>query len=189
MAELAELLDPGATVVFNALYLDRNLWDLHFGRHQLVLKARRAGTPLAGLTVSAGVPEVAEAVELLDRLAAEGMVHNAFKPGTLGQVAQVLAIADAVPRHTVFVHLEGGKGGGHHSWEDLDELLLDTYHDLRLRRNVVLCVGGGIATPDRAADLLTGAGRCPTASRRCRWTGSCWARWPWPAPRRRHRPR
>ena len=161
MAELGELLDPGATVVFNALYLDRNLWDLHFGSHQLVLKARRAGVPLAGLTVSAGVPEVAEAVELLDRLAAEGMVHNAFKPGTAEQVAQVLAIADAAPRHTVFVHLEGGKGGGHHSWEDLDELLLDTYRDLRLRRNVVLCVGGGIASPDRAADLLTGAWSVP----------------------------
>ncbi len=161
MEELAELLDPGVSVVFNALFLDRNLWDLHFGSHQLVVKARRAGAPLAGVTVSAGVPEVAEAVELLDRLAAEGMVHNAFKPGTVEQVGQVLAIADAAPRHTVFVHLEGGKGGGHHSWEDLDELLLDTYHDLRLRRNVVLCVGGGIATPDRAADLLTGAWSVP----------------------------
>ena len=45
----------------------------------------------------------------------------------------MLAIADAAPHHTMFVHLEGGKGGGHHSWEELDELLLETYHDLRRR--------------------------------------------------------
>ena len=68
----------------------------------------------------------------------------------------MLAIADAAPQHTIAVHVEGGRGGGHHSWEELDELLLETYHELRRRDNVLLCAGGGVADPARAAELLCG---------------------------------
>ncbi len=156
IAELRELLEPGREVAFNTLLLDRRLWELHVGREQLVVQARRAGAPLCGLTVSAGIPDVEDALALLDELAAAGLHLNAFKPGTAEQVRQVLAIADAAPQHTIAVHLEGGRGGGHHSWEELDELLLDTYHELRRRENVLLCAGGGIGDPARAAELLDG---------------------------------
>lgn len=154
--ELAEALQPGSEVVFNALYLDRYLWDLHLGTRKLVQKARRAGAPICGVTVSAGIPETADAVRLLDELVADGMWLNAFKPGTNAQIDQVLAIADAAPRHTIFMHLEGGKAGGHHSWEDLEALLLARYHRIRERANIVLCVGGGIASEARSTALLTG---------------------------------
>lgn len=156
IAELRERLEPGREVVFNTLLLDRHLWELHVSRDRLVLDARRAGAPLAGLTVSAGVPDVDEAVALLDELARAGLRLNAFKPGTVEQVRQVLAIADGAPQHTIAVHLEGGQGGGHHSWEQLDELLLETYHELRGRGNLLLCVGGGVGDPARAAELLCG---------------------------------
>ena len=149
--ELRELLEPGREVVFNTLLLDRHLWALHVGRDALVVEARRDGAPLAGLTVSAGIPEVEEAVALLDALAAAGLCLNAFKPGTVEQIRHVLAIADAAPQHTIAVHVEGGRGGGHHSWEELDDLLLETYHELRRRENVLLCAGGGVADPQRAA--------------------------------------
>jgi fatty acid synthase len=154
--ELRELLDPGREVVFNTLLLDRHLWELHVSRDGLVAEARRDGAPLAGLTVSAGIPEVEEAIALLDTLTAAGLALNAFKPGTVEQIRHVLAIADAAPQHTIAVHVEGGRGGGHHSWEELDELLLETYHELRRRENVLLCAGGGIADPQRAAQLLCG---------------------------------
>ena len=154
--ELSELLEPGREVVFNTLLLDRHLWELHITHDALLFGARRAGAPFAGLTVSAGIPDVEEAIALLDRLAAEGMRVNAFKPGTAEQVRQLLAIADAAPHHTIAAHLEGGRAGGHHSWEDLEELLLETYHELRRRENVLVCAGGGIGTPERAADLLHG---------------------------------
>ncbi|MET0767658.1 MAG: fatty acid synthase subunit beta domain-containing protein, partial [Aeromicrobium sp.] len=52
--------------------------------------------------------------------------------------------------------IEGGKAGGHHSWEELDDLLLATYGELRELDNVVVCVGGGIGTPEVAAAYLTG---------------------------------
>src|SRR4029450_9372835 len=61
-----------------------------------------------------------------------------------------------VPGKDVIVHIEGGRAGGHHSWEDLDDLLLATYAELRKLPNVTLCVGGGIGTPERAAEDLTG---------------------------------
>ncbi len=70
--ELAERLEPGREVVFNTLLLDRHLWELHIERDALLFGARRAGAPLAGLTVSAGIPDVDEAIALLDRLAADG---------------------------------------------------------------------------------------------------------------------
>ena len=55
------------------------------------------------------------------------------------------------------MHIEGGRAGGHHSWEDLDDLLLSTYAELRKLPNITLCVGGGIGTPERAAEYLSGS--------------------------------
>ena len=154
--ELEERLAPGREVVFNALYLDPYLWDLHVRRAGVVPEARRAGAPLCGVTVSAGVPDVDEAVALLDSLADAGLWQNGFKPGTVAQVEQVVRIGRAAPHHTIFVHLEGGKAGGHHSFEDLEQLLVDTYHTIRETPNLVLCVGGGVGSGERAAALLTG---------------------------------
>ncbi len=160
MEELSETLDPGREIVFNALYLDPYLWDLHIRRRKLVQKARAAGAPIRGLTISAGIPDTDQARALLDELRANDIWLNAFKPGTIAQVQQVGRIAEAAPEHTIFVHVEGGKAGGHHSWEDLDELLLAGYDLLRSRPNVILCAGGGIATEARAVELLTGRWAC-----------------------------
>ncbi len=82
--------------------------------------------------------------------------HVAFKPGTVAQIRQVLAIAEQVAPRPVMIQIEGGKAGGHHSWEDLDDLLVATYAQLRAHDNVVVCVGGGIGTPEVAAAYLTG---------------------------------
>lgn len=155
--ELAEQLEPGRGAVFNAMYLDAYLWRLHVSEQALVPRLARQGVPLHGVTISAGIPPLDEAAALLDELEASGLWLNAFKPGTPDQVKQVLKIAAARPTRPLFIHLEGGKAGGHHSWEDLDELLLATYHFIRARDNAVLCVGGGIADEARATALLTGS--------------------------------
>ncbi len=160
MKELTEGLAPGQEVVFNALHLDPYLWNLHLGRERLVQRARAAGAPINGVTVSAGIPDRADALALLDELNAAGIWLNAFKPGTVAGVREVLAIA-AATEHPVWIHLEGGAAGGHHSWEDLDELLLATYHLIREHDNVVLAVGGGVGDPERAGALLTGTWSLP----------------------------
>ncbi|WP_226436877.1 type I polyketide synthase [Rhodococcus yananensis] len=156
VAELKGLLEPGRAVQFNSMFLDPYLWKLHVGGKRLVPKARAAGAPFDGVVVTAGVPELEEAVQIIGDLQEAGIEYVAFKPGTVAQIRSVIRIANEVPNFPVIVHIEGGRAGGHHSWEDLDDLLLDTYAELRTRPNLVLCVGGGIGTPEKAADYLTG---------------------------------
>ena len=165
VAELDELLEPGRGYAFNSLFLNPYLWKLQLGQKRLVQRARAAGAPIEAVVVTAGIPELDEAVDLVTELREVGIEHVVFKPGTVRQIRDVLAIAkalatraaeagtDAVP---VIVQIEGGRAGGHHSWEDLDDLLVATYAELRAAANVVVCVGGGIGTPDVAATYLTG---------------------------------
>ena len=153
---LTELLEPGRQVQFNSLYLDPYLWKLQVGGKRLVQKARAAGAPFDGLVVTAGIPELDEAVDLVRELRDAQIHYVAFKPGTVEQIRAVIRIAAEVPEFPILVQVEGGRAGGHHSWEDLDDLLIATYGELRDRPNVVLCVGGGIGTPERASEYLTG---------------------------------
>ncbi|WLP91353.1 polyketide synthase [Gordonia sp. NB41Y] len=157
VAKLTELLEPGRQAQFNSLFLDPYLWKLQLGGKRLVQKHRAQGAPLDGVIVTAGIPELDEAVALVDELVEAGLRYVAFKPGTVEQIRSVIRIAAEVPHHPVIVQIEGGRAGGHHSWEDLDDLLLSTYGELRARPNVVICVGGGIGTPERASSYLTGA--------------------------------
>lgn len=154
--ELSTLLEPGRTYQFNALFLDPYLWKLQVGGKRLVQKARQSGAAIDGLVISAGIPDLEEAVELIDELNEVGISHVVFKPGTVEQIRSVIRIATEVPTKPVIMHIEGGRAGGHHSWEDLDDLLLATYSELRSRPNITVCVGGGIGTPERAAEYLSG---------------------------------
>lgn len=154
--ELSELLEDGRTYQFNALFLDPYLWKLQVGGKRLVQKARQSGAAIDGLVISAGIPELEEAVELIEELGDVGISHVVFKPGTVEQIRSVIRIATEVSTKPVIAHIEGGRAGGHHSWEDLDDLLLATYSELRSRSNITVCVGGGIGTPERAADYLSG---------------------------------
>ena len=154
--ELGELLEPGRAIQFNSLFLDPYLWKLQVGGKRLVQKARQSGAPIDGVVVTAGIPELDEAVELIEELNSVGISHVVFKPGTVDQIKSVIKIATEAGDKDVIVHVEGGRAGGHHSWEDLDDLLLTTYGDLRKHRNITICVGGGIGTPERAADYLSG---------------------------------
>ncbi len=154
--ELTGLLEPGRAVQFNSLFLDPYLWKLQLGGKRLVQKARQSGAPIDGVVVSAGIPELEEAVALIDELGGIGISHVVFKPGTVEQIKSVIRIAAEVPERDVIAHIEGGRAGGHHSWEDLDDLLLTTYGELRKQPNITICVGGGIGTPERAAEYLSG---------------------------------
>ena len=156
MAELSALLEPGRMVQFNALFLDPYLWKLQVGGKRLVQKARQSGAPINGLVISAGLPDLEDAVSLIDELHDVGIAHVCFKPGTVEQIRAVIRIAAEASTQSVIAHIEGGRAGGHHSWEDLDDLLLTTYSELRSQSNITICVGGGIGTPERAAEYLTG---------------------------------
>lgn len=159
LTKLKGLLDPGRAVQFNAMFMDRYLWNLHFGTQRVVAKARESGAPLDGVVISAGIPEPDEAPEVIGALRNSGFSHIALKPGTVAQIRAGLAIARQIEDTgtSIILQVEDGHAGGHHSWENLDDLLTATYAEIRRQSNVVLCVGGGIGTPERAADYLTGA--------------------------------
>ena len=156
VAELENLLEEGRTVEFNAMFMDRYLWNLQFGPSGIVPKKRASGTPIDGVIVSAGIPELDEAKALVASLQADGLPYVGFKPGTVAQIRQVVAIAKAVAPTTILMQVEGGSAGGHHSWESLDDLLTSTYAEVRACSNLVLVAGGGIGTPERAADYISG---------------------------------
>lgn len=156
VAELTQLLEPGRAIQFNSLFLDPYLWKLQLGGKRIVQKARQSGAPIDGVIVTAGIPELDEAVALIEELHEIGITNVVFKPGTLDQIKSVIKIAEEVPGREIIVHVEGGRAGGHHSWEDLDDLLVSTYSDLRKQANLTICVGGGIGTPERAAEYLSG---------------------------------
>jgi fatty acid synthase len=156
LEKLQELLNPGRTVAFNSMFLDRYLWNLQFGGQKIVSKARGSGAPIDGVIITAGIPEFDEAVELVKTLNAEGFPYVAFKPGTVKQIKDTIRIANAVSDYTVIIQVEDGHAGGHHSWDNLDDLLLATYSDIRNTPNLVLCAGGGIGTPERGADYISG---------------------------------
>ena len=61
VAKLEEQLEEGRTVEFNAMFMDRYLWNLQFGSQRIVPKKRASGTPIDGVVVSAGIPELDEA--------------------------------------------------------------------------------------------------------------------------------
>ncbi|MCI1831504.1 MAG: DUF1729 domain-containing protein [Bifidobacterium sp.] len=156
VAELSQELEEGRTVEFNAMFMDRYLWNLQFGTSRIVPKKRESGTPIDGVVISAGIPELDEATKLVSSLTSDGFPYVAFKPGTVDQIRQVVAIAKAVAPTTIIAEVEGGSAGGHHSWESLDDLLVNTYGEVRACDNLVLVVGGGIGTPERAADYICG---------------------------------
>ena len=154
--ELQKLLEPGRSAGFNTMFFDRFMWNLQFGVNRIVPKARRAGAPIDAVTIAAGIPELDEARELIAQLHADGFEYLCLKPGTVEQIEQVLRIARANPEHTLIIQVEDGHSGGHHSWENLDDLLLATYGHIRRTPNVVLAVGGGIGSAADAARYITG---------------------------------
>ncbi|WP_175973396.1 type I polyketide synthase [Corynebacterium sp. Marseille-Q2823] len=153
---LGRMLQPGVNAQFNALYLAASQWRRQIEGPNSILRARAAGAPINGVVISAGIPPVEEAVELVEKLHAANIPWVAFKPGTSAQVEEVLRIADALTETTVIMQLEGSAAGGHHSLEGLDEVLVATYARIRERSNVLLAVGGGIGTPARGAEYLMG---------------------------------
>jgi len=98
--ELTQLLEPGRAIQFNTLFLDPYLWKLQVGGKRLVQKARQSGAPIDGVVVSAGIPELDEAVELIDELNGSGSPTWCSMPGTVEQIKSVIKIATEVPRGT-----------------------------------------------------------------------------------------
>ena len=152
LTTLRHSMPPGRGITVNVIYVAPKAlaWQI-----PLVRQLRSEGFPITGLTVGGGVPSPDVASAYIETL---GLEHVSFKPGSVASIHQVLAIAQKHPDFPVILQWTGGRGGGHHSFEDFHAPILETYPDIRNCPNVVLVAGSGFGAAD-ASDIhpyLTG---------------------------------
>ncbi|KAF3910427.1 hypothetical protein ABW20_dc0105531 [Dactylellina cionopaga] len=140
----------GAGITINCIYVNPRAmaWQI-----PLIQNLRAEGVPINGLTIGAGVPSLEVANEYIETL---GLKHIAFKPGSLDGIQQVINIAQANPTFPVILQWTGGRGGGHHSYEDFHQPILAMYGRIRRCSNIILIAGSGFGGSEDTYPYLTG---------------------------------
>ncbi|POS73465.1 chain elongation-2 [Diaporthe helianthi] len=116
-------------------------------------KLRAEGVPIEGLTIGAGVPSIEVAQEYIETL---GLKHISFKPGSSEAIQAVINIAKANPTFPVMLQWTGGRGGGHHSFEDFHHPILQMYGRIRRQENIILVAGSGFGGAEDTYPYITG---------------------------------
>jgi fatty acid synthase subunit beta, fungi type len=151
ITQLVDSVPAGRGVTCNLIYASPHTmaWQI-----SLLRKLARNGTPVDGLTIGAGVPSpeiVSEYIETLD------LKHISFKPGSSAAIREVIAIAKAHANFPIILQWTGGRGGGHHSFEDFHAPILGLYGAIRQCSNIVLVAGSGFGGGTDTYPYLTGA--------------------------------
>jgi len=153
VSELMGSLFPGNGVSFNLLFLNQRLWGFQF---PLLLQLAHEGVPVDGVTIAAGVPSLEKSIEIIASLQSAGIRYVSFKPGSVAAIQLVVEIARHVPDMPILLQWTGGRGGGHHSFEDFHEPILQTYAIIRSQPNLVLVAGSGFGDAKDTFPYLTG---------------------------------
>ncbi|CAI7663228.1 unnamed protein product [Penicillium pancosmium] len=154
LTEALEKLRPqmpkGRAVALNIIYINPRAiaWQI-----PLIQKLVAEGYPIDSITVGGGVPSLDVATQYITTL---GLRYISFKPGSIAAIQSVLQIARANPLFPVVLQWTGGRGGGHHSFEDFHQPILDTYDEIRHCSNVILVAGSGFGCVDDVHPYLTG---------------------------------
>ncbi|KAJ1679555.1 fatty acid synthase alpha subunit Lsd1, partial [Spiromyces aspiralis] len=151
--KIMALVSPGLGVTLNSIYINPAQWNMQF---PLIQQMRREGIPMEGLCIGAGVPTLDVANEIVQSLQSVGIAHIGFKPGTVGAIRQVIAIAQNNPTMSIILEWTGGRAGGHHSFEDFHQPILETYGAIRNQPNIVLVAGSGFGGVEDTVPYLTG---------------------------------
>ena len=148
--KIVESVPPGRGVTCNLIYVAPQAiaWQIPM-LGQLI----RNGVPIDGLTIGAGVPSPEVVAEYITTL---GLKHISFKPGSLSAIREVISVAKAYPSFPVMLQWTGGRGGGHHSFEDFHSPILATYGELRECSNIILVAGSGFGGADETYPYFTG---------------------------------
>ncbi|OJJ69732.1 hypothetical protein ASPBRDRAFT_198373 [Aspergillus brasiliensis CBS 101740] len=141
---------PGRGVTCNIIYASPSSvrWQI-----PLLQELRAKGVPIDGMTIGAGVPSVDVANEYIETL---GLKHIAFKPGSVEAIQQVIDIARDNKFFPIILQWTGGRGGGHHSYEDFHAPILETYGRIRACKNIILVAGSGFGGAVDTLPYLTG---------------------------------
>jgi fatty acid synthase subunit beta len=115
------------------------------------------GTPFESITVAAGVPTPEKAEEIMAAARAMGLRYISFKPGSLSSIYDTVELAVLNPDMQIVLQWTGGRGGGHHSFEDMHEPLLETYGAIRACSNITLLCGSGFGDAKDSWPYLDGS--------------------------------
>ncbi|KAI1269290.1 enoyl reductase domain of FAS1 [Xylariaceae sp. FL1019] len=143
-------IPAGRSITCNLIYVDPKAIGYQI---PLIRQLIRRGVPIEGLTIGAGIPSPEIAAEYIETL---GIRHISFKPGSIRAIREVIEIAKRHPTFPIILQWTGGRGGGHHSCEDLEEPLLEMYSEIRRHENLYLVVGSGFGDGAGIFPYLTG---------------------------------
>ncbi|CAI4590099.1 BCE_3a_G0032390.mRNA.1.CDS.1 [Saccharomyces cerevisiae] len=143
-------IEKGSTFGINLIYV--NPFMLQWGI-PLIKELRSKGYPIQFLTIGAGVPSLEVASEYIETL---GLKYLGLKPGSIDAISQVINIAKAHPNFPIALQWTGGRGGGHHSFEDAHTPMLQMYSKIRRHPNIMLIFGSGFGSADDTYPYLTG---------------------------------
>ena len=152
--KLVEMQEPGVGITLNMLYLNAYLWSFQW---PLVMDMAKTGTPFESITVAAGVPTPEKAAELMEQVRQTGIRYVAFKPGSVQSIYDTVTVANGNPDIQIILQWTGGRGGGHHSFEDMHEPLLETYGAIRRCPNITLLCGSGFGDAKDSWAYLDGS--------------------------------
>ena len=150
LTKIEKNIPAGRGITVNLIYVNPRAmgWQI-----PLIGQLRADGLPIEGLTIGAGVPSIDVANEYIETL---GIKHIAFKPGSVEAIQQVINIAKANPHFPVVLQWTGGRGGGHHSFEDFHQPILQMYGRIRRCGNIVLVAGSGFGGSQDTYPYMTG---------------------------------
>ncbi len=150
LAKIEEAIPAGRGITVNLIYVNPRAmaWQI-----PLIAQLRAEGVPIEGLTIGAGVPSIEVANEYIETL---GIRHISFKPGSLEAIQQVINVAKANPDFPIILQWTGGRGGGHHSYEDFHQPILQMYGRIRRCSNIVLVAGSGFGGAEDTYPYMTG---------------------------------
>lgn len=150
IVRLSQHIPPTSGITCNIIYSDPKAvrWQI-----PLIQDLVRRGYPIEGLTVGAGVPSAEVVKDYIETL---GLKHISFKPGSTDAIKHVIDIAKTHPNFPIGLQWTGGRGGGHHSFEDFHIPILETYNQIRQCDNIVLIAGSGFGGPEDTYPYLIG---------------------------------
>jgi len=150
ITKIEKVIPAGRGITINLIYVNPRAmaWQI-----PLIGKLRGEGVPIEGLTIGAGVPSIEVANEYIQTL---GIKHIGFKPGSVEAIQSVINIAKANPDFPVMMQWTGGRGGGHHSFEDFHQPILSMYGRIRRCPNIVLLAGSGFGGAEDTYPYLNG---------------------------------
>ncbi|KAJ9662568.1 beta subunit of fatty acid synthetase [Coniosporium apollinis] len=150
ITKIEKSIPAGRGITINLIYVNPRAmaWQI-----PMMARLRADGVPIDALTIGAGVPSIEVANEYIETI---GIKRIAFKPGSVEAIQAVINIAKANPMFPVILQWTGGRGGGHHSFEDFHQPILQMYSRIRKCKNLVLVAGSGFGGADDTYPYLTG---------------------------------